>query len=143
VVLPMARAEGFENLLHGKVLQVEAATAVVELEPGLEIVATGKEMIAGRETVIGLRAEELILATGTPSGLSAQNILAGRVEEIRETGDIEDGQPQVLVVVIAGARGIRLVSAVTRQACRQLGLAAGMPVSLVFKAQSCRAIAAR
>jgi molybdate transport system ATP-binding protein len=140
-VLPMARLEGFDNVLRGRVIGCDEATALLEIEPGLVVRVPGRGLAGASEAVIATRAEDLILATQQPSGLSAQNILAGVIREIREPGASEGAEGPVLAMVGIGARGLIMVVAITRQAWRQLCLAPGVDVHIIFKTQACRILA--
>jgi molybdate transport system ATP-binding protein len=141
-VFPMARSEGFENVLRGRVVESSGATAMLDLEPGLRVLVAGEGLPAGREVVFGVRAEDLILSAAAPAGLSAQNILPGSVVEIRAEGTGEGTGP-VVVIVSLGRSGLRLVATITPRALRQMDLRAGREVHLVFKAHACRLLAAR
>ena len=83
-IFPMTRTEGFENVLHGRVTETSESTATVELEPGLRIAIAARDLVVGHEAVLAVRAEDLILATQSPSGLSAQNALSGEIRESAE-----------------------------------------------------------
>lgn len=142
-VYPMARAGGFENLLPGRVVESSEAVALVELEPGTRITVAGAGLQPGREVRVAARAEDLILAIHPPEGLSAQNILAGEVREIREPVPREGSAGQVVVVVTVGRFPTPLVATITTQACRQLALRPGRRVHLVCKANALHVLAAR
>jgi molybdate transport system ATP-binding protein len=142
-VFPMTRTEGFENVLHGKVTETFDSTATVELEPGLRIAIAARDLVVGHEAVLAVGAEDLILATQSPSGLSAQNILSGEIREIREMSRVERTGGQVLVAVTLGRHGPSLFATITAQACRRLALRSGMPIFLVGKAHSFRVLATR
>lgn len=142
-VFPMARAGGFENILAGRVVESSESVATVELEPGTRVTVAGPGLEPGREVIVAARAEDLILATHPPTGLSAQNILAGAIREIREPAGQDGSGGQVVVIVAVGRLEAPLVAAITAQACRQLGLVPGLPVHLVCKANSLHVLAAR
>jgi molybdate transport system ATP-binding protein len=130
--------EGVVNVLRGTVERVAESLATLALEPGLHVaVADDGSLAPGRRVAVGLRASDIILAVGSPQGLSAQNTVAAVVKDVRI--------PPVgaaLVIATVGNAAQPLAIAVSRQACRELGLAAGSPVHLVFKAQACRLVAA-
>lgn len=77
---------------------------------------------------VAVRAEEVLLATRPPEGLSAQNVLAGVLEAL------EPREGQVLARVRSG--GERWAARVTARAADRLGLAPGAPVYLVIKAHA-------
>jgi len=80
---------------------------------------------------VGLRSGDILLAVSPPEGLSAQNILRGRIEKI-DSADYE-----VCVQVDCGR--IFHVT-VTRTAVETLGLNLGREVWLIFKAFSCHVL---
>jgi molybdate transport system ATP-binding protein len=133
---------GFVNVLRGAVERVEDGLASVALEPGLRV-AVGDDggLAAGRGVAIGLRASDVILAAERPEGLSAQNVLPAVVREVRLPAAGAAAGP-ALVVAELGRTARPLAVAVSLRACRELGLAAGSRVHLVFKAQACRPLAA-
>jgi molybdate transport system ATP-binding protein len=140
-VFPIARSEGFENVFRGRVRERSAATAKVELEPGLEVLVPGEGLAAGREAVFGIRAEDLILSVATPSGLSAQNVFPGAIREIRDDSDVGEGRGAVVVVIAVGRSAIPVAVTITPQALHQLDLHSGMAVHLICKTHACRVLA--
>ena len=82
-------------------------------------------------TAIQLRimAQDIILATNRPEGISALNVLSGHVVEIRDG----DG-PGVMVKVDAG--GANLLARITKRSARTLGLAPGKPIYAILKTVS-------
>jgi molybdate transport system ATP-binding protein len=139
-VLPMFREEGFENVLEARPLDTRESGLLVEIDPGLTVLVAAPGAAGGGKVLFGLRAEDILLATRPPEGISAQNVLPGIVREVREDGAGEkDGGVMVLVTLGRGQR--RIAALITKQARVRLGLREGMEVNLVFKAQSCRVLA--
>jgi molybdate transport system ATP-binding protein len=134
-VFAIAREEGFENVLAGRILESSDGWSTLELYPSVTMTLPA-ELQRGAEVTIGLRAEDVIVALDRPSGLSAQNALPAVIREVR------DGDPVLVVAEVHGA-GAAVVVTVTRQAVEQLSLRAGLPVHLVSKANACRILAAR
>jgi len=95
----------------------------------------------GSEVVIAARAEDLILAVHAPAGLSAQNLLAGSICEIREPSLGDPAGGQVVVLVDLDSVPAQLVVAVTGEARRRLALRRGLAVHVVGKANSFRVLA--
>jgi molybdate transport system ATP-binding protein len=139
-VMPMFREEGFENVVEGRVLDANDSGLLVEIEPGLSALVAASQEVASGRVLFGLRAEDILLATRPPEGISAQNVLPGIVREVRE-GSPESAETGVMVLVALGRGGHRIATRITRQARARLGLEVGKEVSLVFKAQSCRVLA--
>ncbi len=136
-VFPMARAGGFENVVRGRVIEAGDGIAEVAIEEGVSILVPGGGLAKGDTATIGLRAEDLILATEAPAGLSAQNVIPGRVRDIRHPA----GLAESLVIVDPGHGRLGLVLLITPRAQSRLGLAPGMPVHVVFKVQACEVLA--
>jgi molybdate transport system ATP-binding protein len=132
-VLPMARSGGFENILRGRVTGTSGGTATVELAPGVSVTVAAPGPLDGRDVVVGVRAEDLILAAGSPTGLSAQNVLPCEVVDFPDP---------LLVRVALGRARLTLAAAITPRARQQLGLRPGLPVHLVCKAHALRILAA-
>jgi molybdate transport system ATP-binding protein len=84
---------------------------------------------AGRETRAYVPANEVILATHPPQGLSVRNVLRARILQLRDRGD-----GSVLVELAVGAQ--RLLAAVTPAAVSALALAPGQDVFALVKSLS-------
>jgi molybdate transport system ATP-binding protein len=80
----------------------------------------------GTRLRVRIAAHDVILARQRPEGLSALNLLAGTVREVR-TGE----GPGALVSLDTAAG--RVLARVTRRSVEALGLAPGMPVHAVIK----------
>ena len=142
-ILPLLREEGFENVLEGTVREAKESGMLVGLEPDLCVLIPRGDFTGDRRVVFGLRAEDTLLALGQPAGLSAQNVLPGIVREIREGTEGGGTEGPVLVGVSLGSGERRMMASITRQSLQRLALTPGTPIHLVFKAQSCRILAAR
>lgn len=141
------------NLLRGRVRAVAEALARVEIAPGVEIaVPAAGDLAVGRRMACELRAADILLAVGTPSGLSAQNVLAATIERVDLVGGRAEpadsaahggGAPPAaaLVRVVLGQGEQPITVMVSRRALRELALAPGGAVRLIFKAQACRLLA--
>jgi molybdate transport system ATP-binding protein len=113
------------------------ATIVEHAEDGLTRLETGAgplflPTVAGRpgaEIRVRILAHEVILSRERPVGLSAQNILAGRIARM-----VPGRGPAVTVHVQLGEHEI--LARITRRAAEQLELAAGMPVHAILKSMS-------
>lgn len=132
--LALAQAAGFENLLEAHVLEHRTNDGVmlVALNSGngeLEI-PLGKDPV-GATIQVAIRAGDILLATRLPYGLSARNVLPGKVESLETRG------PLVSVGVNAG---VRFVVHITPGAKRSLELAVGSVVWLVVKTHSCHVV---
>jgi len=142
-ILPLARAEGFENVLHGRVAAVADGAAAIEVGPRLQVTVADASLALEREVVIAARAEDLILAVHPPVGLSAQNTLPGTIREIREPAQGDPSGGQVVVLVGLDSVPAPIVVTVTGQARHRLALRRGLAVHVVAKANSFRVLATR
>jgi molybdate transport system ATP-binding protein len=129
---------GFENVLDAAVVarKADAGTmtcrvsdsggSAVELEVPLARGTTGST------TKVAIRAGDILLATEPPRGLSARNILRGRLASLTRDG----------AAMVAGVdAGVRFVVHLTPSAADGLGLTPGQDVWLVIKTYSCRVAA--
>ena len=140
-MLPAFREDGFENVLPGSVAESKEAGLLVELEHGVHVLAPKVELPRGGKALVALRADEVLLAVERPEQLSAQNVIPGRIREIREVSQAKGEKPVLVVVAMANGSQV-MVASITPQARDRLALAPGKPVHLVFKAQSCRVLPA-
>ncbi len=131
-VFPLAEREGFENVLPGRIVGRRAGTTVVRLGDGLEVVTVPREPSTEGDVLVGLPANEILIATEEPRGLSARNALPARIVEIRPVGTFG----LVTAELAAGLPSVAIE--VTEATPADLGLVAGRPIFLVFKATSCR-----
>ncbi len=125
--------ESLENLLRGRVVTVDEATAEIAIDDWIRVLVPRSGLAPGEQALIGLRATDLIVAVGSPAGLSAQNVVPATLVAVDETGTI---------TARIGSRSEVITAAVTARACAALGLAPGQSVHLVFKTSACRVIPA-
>ncbi len=130
----LAQLAGFENFFDAQVgaRRLEAGTMLCRLEAtdtGLEVPLSGAS--SGARVRIAIRAGDIIIANQEPHGLSARNILLGRLISLTR-----DGATSVAEV----DAGPRFVVRLTPGACESLGLAAGDRVWLIIKTHSCRIV---
>lgn len=130
----VARLTGVENIFEGEVVGRDEAAGtmrveVVGSEPACRVeTPLGRQRLGGRVT-LAVRSGDIMLATAEPRGLSARNLLAGRVARVEHRAE------QTLIHVRAG---VNWVAAVTRQSLHELQLEVGKPVWLAFKTYSVR-----
>ncbi len=132
---------GLVNVFAGTVEEVGDSLATIMIEPGVRVaVADEGSFVPGQRVAFELRATDILVARGPVSGLSAQNVLAATVGKVHLPQ--EDGKHAGAVVEAYLGKHERPVAVVvSRRACRELELAAGSPVLLIFKAQACRLLA--
>lgn len=135
--LGVARLAGVENIFEGvvKSRNESAGTMVVRLlnaegaaSYNVEV-PLGRAVVGGRVTV-AVRSGDVLLAAAEPRGLSARNVLRGRVS------GVERRSSETLVRVECG--GVVWSASVTRQSLEELSIEAGREVWLAFKTYSCR-----
>ena len=131
----LAQLIGFENIFHAVVIAIHEkrgtmrcriADSDVELETPLVRAEVGSTLL------IGIRAGDILLATVEPAGLSARNIIPGRVLSVV--------QCDVIVVVRVNC-GVEMEVHLTLAARESLELQPGREVWLIVKTHSCHLMA--
>jgi molybdate transport system ATP-binding protein len=144
--LALAQTAGFENLLSGEVMDIREDEGVMRVglnsgavEPkGPQIGVAQSERAeievpvgfaqVGEQVVVAIRAGDILVATQRPVGLSARNILAGRVLSLDHRGRL---------VAARVDAGVIFHVHLTPGAVRSLELTTGAHVWLVLKTHSC------
>jgi molybdate transport system ATP-binding protein len=127
----LAQAAGFENLLGATVVELREIDGVmrVRLEESSSEIEVPLGYAAPNDRVkIAIRAGDILLATQYPSGLSARNILEGKIVSL---------EPRSGVIVARVQAGVAFTVHITPGAARALELTAGKPVWIVLKTHSC------
>lgn len=130
----LAQAAGFENLLAGTVLDLREADGVMRIrlgETACEIEVPLGYAVVGNSVRVAIRAGDILLATEQPHGLSARNVLEGRIASL---------EPRGAMVIARVDCGVTFVAHVTPGAVRALELAVGRKVWLVLKTHSCHLV---
>jgi len=130
----LAQAAGFENLFAGTVLDLREADGVMRVrlgESACEMEVPLGYASAGDRVQVAIRAGDVLLATERPHGLSARNIIAGRILSLEHRGTM---------VIARVDSGVVFVVHVTPGAVRALELTAGKQVWLVLKTHSCHLV---
>jgi molybdate transport system ATP-binding protein len=130
-VLPLAERLGIENAYDARVVEARAGTSLAETAGGLRL-ALPFPLAEGEPVCVGVRAEDVLLSADPPGRVSARNVIAARVERCEASG------ADALVHLDAREP---LVAKVTADAAASLGLAPGVPVFAVVKAQAIRRLA--
>ena len=126
----------FENVLRGEVATSGEATAELCVPPGLRVQVPLRGLREGDTALFGLRADDILISVAPepPRGLSARNVLPARVVRLDARGaDVV----LCAVPLSAAGPGPELLVGLTPGAVRELELAPGRAVHLVFKTQSC------
>jgi molybdate transport system ATP-binding protein len=130
----LAQAAGFENVLGGTVLDLREPDGVMRVrleESACEIEVPLGFAVAGDRVKVAIRAGDILLAVERPIGLSARNVMEGRIASMEQRGTM---------VIARVDCGVRFVVHVTPGAVRALGLAADRRVWLVLKTHSCHLV---
>lgn len=134
----IAQLAGFENIFDAQVLSVheERGTMTCKLAskggaklfaaPELEAPLVRAEI--GARLRVGISAGDILLATSAPAGLSARNILPGRLVSLQQRDAIVIGRVDC---------GVELAVHLTLGARDSLGLAPGRQVWVIVKTHSC------
>jgi molybdate transport system ATP-binding protein len=128
----IAQAAGFENLLSGTVADLRESDGVMRVRLGkteLEV-PLGYARVGDRVRV-AVRAGDILLAKEKPRGLSARNVLEGRIVSLEERGTI--------VAARVDCGDVFQVQ-ITRGAAREMELLPGGNVWVVVKTHSCHLV---
>ena len=124
----------WENFVPARVVRHDAAGGTTEVRVGeagegeAVTIPHTPDLAVGAGILLSVDAEDLLLATAPPAGLSARNAVAGRVDELIPVG--------TSVYVRVGP----WLAHLTPAAVAELGLAAGKPVWLIAKTHSWRVV---
>jgi len=130
----LAQAAGFENVLGGTVLEFREPDGVMRVrldESTCEIEVPLGYAAAGGRVKVAIRAGDILLAVERPIGLSARNVMEGRIISVEQRGTMHIARVDC---------GVVFVVHVTPGAVRALGLAAERRVWLVLKTHSCHLV---
>lgn len=138
-VFPLAREEGFENVLPCTPEDHDGDTSRVTLggdgigkaRGGVSLVTPRVKGHPGDAMLVSIPSREIMVATREPRGISAQNVLAARIVGVEAAGDAR------LVVASVGSDVPSLIAELTARACEQLALHPGQEIYLVIKASGC------
>jgi molybdate transport system ATP-binding protein len=125
--------EQFENVFTATVVESDsqAGRTTVRLPSGADLFIPYLSQPAGRVIQVHVSADDILLATERPIGISAGNVLAGIIRGI----DALKGE--ALVTVSAGEE---FIVRLTGAAVVRLGLRLDMPVFLIIKTRSFRVL---
>ncbi len=129
-----ASLAGYENIFDAvlEALHPEMGTMTCRLGgSGLLMEAPVANRLAGEAVCLAMRAGDILVATERPSGISARNIVPGRVEVIEDRA----GMVELRVLCGAGAATAFVVH-ITRGAREALDLHHGKSVWLIIKTHS-------
>jgi len=123
--------EDLRNTLPARVesqLSGQAAT-LLRLENGPPLIVPYLEVEPGTPVVVQVRAEDILLARDPISGLSAQNLIPGKVERVITRG------PEAEALIRTA--DVTWIVSLVAPAVEQLALSPGQNVHMIIKARSC------
>jgi molybdate transport system ATP-binding protein len=131
-----AELAGYENILEAVVEQAhpELGTMTCRIaQTGLLLECPLANRGSGEKAWLAVRAGDILVATAPPTGLSARNVLVGRIQRMEDRPEVAE-----LKVRCGGGddAGVDFRVHVTRGAVRHLGLQTGTAVWLVIKTHS-------
>jgi len=130
--LALGNGGRWENVVAAQLVghHPEGGTSEVRLEGGAAVtIPHTPDLLPGDRLLLTLDAEDLLLATSPPQGLSARNAVAGEIDEL------------IPVVTSVYVRVGPWIAHLTPAAVAELGLTAGIQVWLVAKTHSWRVVA--
>jgi len=129
----IARLVGVENLLRLRVLESLPSLGIMRCGRGaFELEVPLSDVPGGEDVMVGIRADDVMVASARPVGLSARNALPGRVTAVEPRGGL---------YAVTLECGVPLVSHITRRAMEDLRLAPGVEAWAVVKTASCFVLA--
>jgi molybdate transport system ATP-binding protein len=131
----VAQLAGFENIFDAQVTAIHedrgTMTCVIG-SPGLELETPLVRAEVGTRLRVGISAGDVLLATSAPLGLSARNILSGRLLSIEQRD---------MIVLARADCGVEMAAHLTLAARDSLELKPGRQVWLIVKTHSCHLLA--
>ena len=131
----IAQLIGFENILDATVVAAHENRGTMtcrSLASDVELETPLIRAESGSNVRVGIRAGDILLATVRPEGLSAQNILAGRILSLEQRD---------VMVVARVLCGVEIEVHLTLAARDTLQLHPGQEVWLIVKTHSCHLMA--
>jgi molybdate transport system ATP-binding protein len=131
----LANLAGFENLFDATVIERRERAGTMECRldgSATELEVPLNQTTAGEKIRIAIRAGDILVANEEPRGLSARNVLRGRLVELTPHG------ATMVALVDAGAR---FIVHLTPGGVASLHLKPGDHLWLIVKTYSCRTVA--
>jgi molybdate transport system ATP-binding protein len=126
----IAEWSSLENVLRGTITSIHEAQGTMTFAAGnLELEVPLGRAKTGDQVSVGVSAHDILLAVAAPQGISARNVIQGRISELN--------QRDAVVSVVVGCRGTALTVYVTPASVESLALQPGREVWVVIKTHSC------
>ncbi len=121
---------GFENVFEARVIEVNrtAGTVAAQVIDGPILHLPPGRVEQGQVVRVGIRAEDIILATQPPGPTSARNVCQGTVSALIPRGNL---------VLVEISCGVSVVSKITPASAEELSLESGSQVWFLAKTHSC------
>jgi molybdate transport system ATP-binding protein len=129
-VFPLAEHEGFQNVLPAVVVETRGETTRVRLGEGIDgpaLTVPRSALPPGARLMVGIPADEVMLALEPPAGISARNAVPARVESVTAAGAFH------LVTARVSPGAPPLVAEVTADALAELEISPGTDLYLLLK----------
>jgi molybdate transport system ATP-binding protein len=124
----LADYPALENLVEAEIVRpTEGSSSGLVLVGEATLQAPDVYGRTGERVMVSIRASDIIIATGKPTGLSARNVVPARLTEL----DAVSGRTLAYFDV-----GARLVAEITDVSVQELGLRPGSDVYLIMKSNS-------
>ena len=126
----IAEWSALENIFEGVIISTHEAQGTMTFRTGsLDLEIPLGRAKSGDHIRVGVSAHDILLAVAPPHGLSARNIIQGRVLRMK--------QHDVAVCVLVGCQGTELEVYVTPMAVQSLELQRDAKVWIIIKSSSC------
>ncbi len=126
-LMPQDAAEEAGAVIEARISQHDAQFGLTILQSKAGFLrAPHLDLPIGTIVRARIRAKDVMIANAPPVGLSALNVLPGRVIELRRCGE-------TAVEVDVDCNGVRLRARLTRKSVETLGLTSDLPVYAVLK----------
>ncbi len=125
--------EQYENVFPAILIESnrDAGTSHVRLSSGLELLIPYTAELENSQLQIRVSADDILIATEMPRGISAGNVIKGDIERI------ESAIGEAMLTIDAG---VEFFVSLTAAAVQRLGLQKGSPVFLIIKTRSFRVL---
>jgi molybdate transport system ATP-binding protein len=126
-LVPQDAVEEAGAVIEAQISQhdVQFGLTMLQSEAGL-LRAPQLDLPIGTIVRVRIRARDVMIANTRPVGLSALNVLPGKVIELRKSGETE-------VEVSIDCNGVKLGARLTRKSVESLGLKSELPVYAILK----------
>jgi molybdate transport system ATP-binding protein len=134
-----AAEPGVENLFSGRVRghDVDGGVTIVDLASGQAVsVPLAASLAPASAVTLAIRAEDVIVASRAPEGLSARNLFEVRIAAVTRAG----ADVTLRCTPVGGQGAPEWIVRVTPSAAASLGLAAGHAAYLAVKSHSVRLV---